>query len=364
MNLNWTVLWPLVAATVTVVTLWVVVALAVDKDWLGRSFGGEDNRPSTSKFQFVFWTLIALFSFVAIFTRHLVADPAPPPNIAIPVNLFLLMGISTGSAVAAKLITISNPLKRRAELSKRGDLRYLFVDDFERPAVDKIQLMAWTGVAGATYLVSLTAALAQTPVLTSLPNIDDAMLVLMGVSNAGYLAPKAVAAADARRKVEAAGPSPVAPEGGGGAEEPAAIVPPMPVAASALRRARAGLQEIQADLAASNVAMNRVADRALSLLQNHRIATDNGPRAGGSAKEAGIEPEVESAELRRIAEEARERLSRTETTVADQDSALAAVEVALTERVSPAIAVPMAMLRRESEKTVGPDLDFPTSDSL
>ena len=157
-------------------------------------FEGADGRLSTSKFQFFLWTIVVVFSYAALYTLKLL-PPAPhfDPLSSLPENVLIALGMSVASASAAKVITVSyvntNRISKPPSTSG-GKFGEIFQDDSGVPDLSKLQMIAWTFIAIATYLIAVGHNLiTQNP---ELPDIDKSLMVLMGLGHTAYLAKKAV----------------------------------------------------------------------------------------------------------------------------------------------------------------------------
>ena len=171
---------------------------------------GEDNRPSTSKFQVVLWTAAVIFSYTAIRVVCL-ADGSDLSVylVGIPTYLWIAMGLSAGTAVGAKAITAAqiaaDRIPKPAALA--GDqttgLRALVTDDSQQPEITKIQLVTWTCIAVTVFLSQVfyliwhhTAPVPlptpQAPLTVDMPQIDQALLILSGIAQGTYLGRKLV----------------------------------------------------------------------------------------------------------------------------------------------------------------------------
>jgi hypothetical protein len=171
---------------------------------------GEDKRPSTSKFQWFLWLTVVLFAYVTLWViRARGGDYSALPDI--PVNVMAVLGISTGTAAIAKGIAVANAPRRAAAAAARaaapgatlagpapqldppaGEPAHgLLVDDSTNlPDIAKVQMVGFTFVALGIFLATLFHQIASAPVTTTLPDIDSTLLVLMGISQGGYLAKK------------------------------------------------------------------------------------------------------------------------------------------------------------------------------
>ena len=176
-------------------------------------------RYSLGKAQFAFWALLVFLSVVILsfFTGTLEF---------IPKSILALLGISTATTAIAKAIDAgkakriaevteeekalnasravsSDPLETagketrlalmKAELTQKTKLREppnhkprFFRDicsDADGLSIHRLQAVAWTALLGVVFVVSITRQI-------SMPVFEDNLLLLMGVSSAGYLALK------------------------------------------------------------------------------------------------------------------------------------------------------------------------------
>jgi hypothetical protein len=163
---------------------------------------GGDGRLSTSKFQFFVWTAVIAFTYVWIFAVRLTAWPGAPSLDDLPTNVLLAMGFSITTAVAAKGITVAYQNSGRVtkttpatgiDTSVAG---LVTTDDMETPDLTKIQMLLWTIVAATVYLVRVShqigdlAVCIPSPDHHCFPDIDNALMVLMGLSQGAYLGAK------------------------------------------------------------------------------------------------------------------------------------------------------------------------------
>jgi hypothetical protein len=178
------------------ILLWAVYGLANGTFDLRELAEGADGRLSTSKFQWLLWTGVVIYGFAVVVVAtalqgHLDALPT------MPTNLLYAMGISTGTMAVAKGVTTAyaQGLQKRAVATGTplmwGDL---FRDDGGNPDLSKTQMMAWTLIAVTIFIANLASGTlactgAQCP---GLPNIDQSLMTLMGLGQAGYLAKKLV----------------------------------------------------------------------------------------------------------------------------------------------------------------------------
>lgn len=214
-------------------------------------FIDEGNRMSLSRFQLVIWTLIILSAFLVIALERVKANEADPLAIALPWQLWALMGISTTSLVGSPLILSqkskkppSNEAERRwisqfvsetertsltdalrassrtsaqaAIISKartaaepyRIGIRAVnpdpkdaeFSDMFKGEEINnkglvdmaKLQMFFFTLISALSYVLLLANWIMtkEPSQLTSFPQLSDGLIAILGISHTGYLANK------------------------------------------------------------------------------------------------------------------------------------------------------------------------------
>ena len=185
---------------------------------------GADNRPSTSKLQFFWWTIAVIFAFAALKLRQFQINPEL--SLSIPSVLLAAMGTSAVTAVAAKAIAVNEADKKarspsatpvstdasnpnndalmptgeaavsgqniEKEIPPAGDMRYTVTDDGGKADLTKIQLLTWTVIAIAIFLWRVTSGIFADVPPPALPDIDLALVVLTGLAQGAYLGGKLV----------------------------------------------------------------------------------------------------------------------------------------------------------------------------
>lgn len=146
--------------------------------------------PSLSLFQFLLWTVVISFSYVWISTIRIFAGDLSFTT-TIPLNIFLLMGIS----VAVPLISVGytkstykpeTPAKPPENLPPFG----MVLKTKGKIALNRFQMFLWTIVGVVLYVsivVGTVTSVGMDASLLSLPDIDPTLLYLMGLSQTGYL---------------------------------------------------------------------------------------------------------------------------------------------------------------------------------
>jgi len=229
---------PYLSALLTVLLLFYVapkiISLIVRREFtLLGLIKGEDHYLSTSKFQILVWTVVAIASWVGLFVIKLwfvpfATDPGFTAFVDIPPNIMWLMGLSGGVFVAAKAIaTVRKGKPPKKPPTPVHSIMDLIADNEGNLDLGKFQMVVWTLVAAGAYLLlvfgttipdaleALRDVLAgpQTPLLEgaseamkeaaekaaeakdmllglSLPDITAGMLILMGASQGTYLGMK------------------------------------------------------------------------------------------------------------------------------------------------------------------------------
>jgi hypothetical protein len=207
-------------ATLALLTaLAAVIGLGVTGLWLGVLID-EDNRISLSRFQLVLWTILlvgglAMAVFGNLFRGFALPSPMPPLpgnwpecsltdplHIYIAPNVWALMGITITTAVGGALLNQSNRSLQRKRLSNDApdkaswaDL-FVFVDGSARRVdMTRVQKFYFTVIVVVAYGTLLRNMFAGQSFVCRFPDLSPGMLVLLGISGAGYLAGKTIARA-------------------------------------------------------------------------------------------------------------------------------------------------------------------------
>jgi hypothetical protein len=197
---------------------------------------GADGRASTSKFQWFLWLVVILFAYTALWVLRSAQGHFSALG-ETPVNLLTVLGFSTGTAVVAKGITTAYVQSGRVTKpapSPGPTQPGIFLDDNGGPEVAKIQMVGLTIITIGIFLAAVTHQIVSNQVTSSLPDIDATLVVLMGISQVGYLGKKLVTSGPATA------PS-VIPD------RPVNVIPDRPALASPRRypRPRGGGQQVR-----------------------------------------------------------------------------------------------------------------------
>jgi IPT/TIG domain len=177
--------------------LWIIVSVN-SGDWrIWQLAEGADKSMSTSKFQWLLWLVVVLFAYTALWVlRAQAGDYSAITDV--PANLMTVLGLSATTAVAAKGITVGYQQTGKVDKPKAEDGKAsggLLKDDSGFPELAKIQMMGFTILAVGIFLATLIHQIHSNPVQAELPNIDSSLLVLMGLSQGGYVGKKLVSIA-------------------------------------------------------------------------------------------------------------------------------------------------------------------------
>jgi hypothetical protein len=170
---------------------------------------GADGRLSTSKFQWFAWTGVIAGAYCAVYTARILMDHHDPIS-QIPNNVLIALGFSTATMATAKGVTAAYVAQGRvpkepspvAANSKNASIAGgLLTDDAGIVDLSKVQLMTFTIIALAVYVYTVTNQLSQILAETKamnlgLPDIDASLMVLMGLSQAGYVGKKLATSPD------------------------------------------------------------------------------------------------------------------------------------------------------------------------
>ena len=259
--------WPLVkgSSSSSLITWWVMLVLLtlfvliLGHGTTGRFVGvliDQRNKISLSRLQLVTWTIVILSALITAAFWNLINSKVSPLGIALPSEVWLLLGISTATLVGSPLIlsnktkTVANQgelqqqlllkareqnvsadptllpnqalasdatnpaiitdLKNKLHVDvlgqvprntqpEKASVADLFqgdeVGNFSQLDMSKVQLFLFTLVLVLTYASALGTMFANAdPIkgIASFPILDQSMIVLLGISHAGYLSFKAI----------------------------------------------------------------------------------------------------------------------------------------------------------------------------
>jgi hypothetical protein len=139
--------------------------------------------------------VVVVFAYVAIWAARALEGNFDPIT-EIPQNLLIAMGLSVTTMAAAKAITVSyvtsgRVIKTGASPSDKKDTGVgpIVSSDERVPDLSKIQMLVWTLIAIVIYFFAVVDQIGSGH---ALPDIDAALMVLMGLGQGAYLGKKLV----------------------------------------------------------------------------------------------------------------------------------------------------------------------------
>jgi hypothetical protein len=182
---------PYVVSIVVAIGLWLIGGMASGWNPL-KLVEGADGRPSTSKFQFWLWTVVIIPTFCGLYAMQMKALGYSAVENEWPRNLLIVMGMSVITTAAAKGITVgyigSNRLVKTSVPTGSKSLSAILLDDSGFPDLSKVQMLAWTLIAVVIYIISILHKYHTGD--WKLPDIDNSLMVLMGLGHGAYLGKK------------------------------------------------------------------------------------------------------------------------------------------------------------------------------
>ena len=163
-----------------------------------------DYFPSLARFQFILWTFTVSFTLLSIYLLMMWNNTLCWS--AVPHNILILMGISAGVPVVSMVISrekYTTSIAGSLPCKENVPALSTMLLEHSKPTIGRYQMFLWTIISVIIYLglflqqingISNIEGLTQ----LKLPDIDPSLLFLMGLSQAGYLANKAVARPVAR----------------------------------------------------------------------------------------------------------------------------------------------------------------------
>jgi hypothetical protein len=143
----------------------------------------ETDTYSLSKFQFYWWTVAAVFGYSYLVLGRMIVQGQNWPDI--PSGLPAIIAVGAGTSVGAQFVSnVRGPKGAGAETPSLGDL----VTSGGVAAPERVQFFIWTVLGVAAFVLSV---LKYSPdAILALDPVPDGMLMMMGLSSAGYLGGK------------------------------------------------------------------------------------------------------------------------------------------------------------------------------
>lgn len=219
-------LWAWLATLILLDLFAIIAGQGITGIWFGVLID-ERNKMSLSRLQMVLWTIVVLSGILTTALANIGSGQSDPLSIAIPAELWLVMGISTTTLVSSPLIlstkvdrpvddidaarsfdkmviaqgTNPNTLDTKGEVIVNTDphaarwsdmFRGELVTNASQLDLGKIQLFYFTLILVFAYAAALAAMFASANAgIKAFPALDASMIALLGISHAGYLTAKA-----------------------------------------------------------------------------------------------------------------------------------------------------------------------------
>lgn len=219
------VAWLIVAGLLTV--SFVTIGRGTTGLWAGLLIDPR-NKMSLSRLQLCLWTILVLSAFLTVAMFNIRKDPKDNPlNIAVPPQVWGLLGISTTSFVAAgaiksqkKNLSVDEKAREKTTeaMDKVGEDSGKLADPqgalvaYKAPAcasvsdlfkgdevisaayfdLSKVQVFFFTLIVVFAYAAEVGAMLYGDRSIFALPELSTGIVTLLGISHAGYLTSKGV----------------------------------------------------------------------------------------------------------------------------------------------------------------------------
>ena len=161
------------------------------------------GRYSLTHFQLVVWSIVILSLISGVFWGRLIHGVDDPLGFTIPGPVLGLLGISVGSAVSATVVKASKDAMAPERIAASGELdpprfRQIFMLEegaYADQVVDitKFQNFVFTVILVVAYIALSIHAIEHAKVasaVTTLPTFSGTFLILVGISQGGYVAGK------------------------------------------------------------------------------------------------------------------------------------------------------------------------------
>lgn len=159
---------------------------------------GHDDATSSSKFQFLLWVCVVLYAYIIVISDAYMNHRMGSLGLSVPDNLLLAMGLSTTTMLAAKGITSKYVEEGKIDKSKTKDNGGgLLKNDAGDPDLSQIQLISWTLIGVGIFLLKTLSDVIGSPgAVAGLPDIDQTLLMLMGIGQGAYIGKKIITTVD------------------------------------------------------------------------------------------------------------------------------------------------------------------------
>ena len=179
-----------------------------------------DGYPGLAKFQFAVWTVVILPVFTWVYLVRLFSGVLVPVA-SLPVNILALLGISVVAVPVSDSISYqiySRPDIRKGTPAPPPQPLSTMLQEGGQLSLSRLQMFMWTFISVVIYLLVVYSIFKRPETYSSvetltLPDIDPALVVLMGLSQTGYIGAKTTLIPTKPPQPPAAPMRPAAPPG-------------------------------------------------------------------------------------------------------------------------------------------------------
>lgn len=184
------------AFLISIVSIVIIILVfkKLSKRSLREIIQNDVGYPTLSKFQFLLWTLVVAFTYLAIQIIIVIGTDYSGNYLIdeIPQNLLAMMGISVAvPIIASKKVAIAKKINKADTRQYFGSMFYNIQGKLD---LARLQMFLWTIIGIGIYLHVVfdeILTLSSTEELF-LPDISPTLLILMGLSQGAYLGSKFV----------------------------------------------------------------------------------------------------------------------------------------------------------------------------
>jgi hypothetical protein len=198
---GWPLLMPWVLTAVCMVWCFALIGrLPPIVDWRGLIID-QRNKISLSRLQLVTWSLLVISAVTTEGILNAVWGQSNPLELDIPRELWILLGLSAGTFVAAPLVLASKA--DEGKLATKAPYQHAWRDLFygddtgnsDQVDVSKVQQFFFTVALVITYAAAIGSLITRASPSTTLlqfPALDPGFIGIMAVSQTAYIAYKAL----------------------------------------------------------------------------------------------------------------------------------------------------------------------------
>jgi len=182
------------AFLISIVSIVIIILVfkKLSKRSLKEIIQNDAGYPTLSKFQFLLWTLVVAFTYLAIQIIIVIGTDYSGDYLIqdIPENLLAMMGISVAvPIIASKKVAIAKKINKEDTRQYFGSMFYNIQGKLD---LARLQMFLWTIIGIGIYLhvvFDQIMTLSSTEELF-LPDVSPTLLILMGLSQGAYLGSK------------------------------------------------------------------------------------------------------------------------------------------------------------------------------